>query len=239
MEAGTARVAERERVRVGELDLDEPAGDLTFQLVGAALGDQLPVVEHRDAVGELIGLLQVVRGEEDRDAVADQVANDPPHGATTPGVEAGGGFVEEDDPGIADQGHGQIEPAAHPARVGGGGLAGGLDQVEPVEQPGDPASAFGPFQMAEIGHQRQVLFAGQERVHCRELTRNPDHVAHSLGLARRVVAGNAHVARVGLDQRGQDVHRRRFAGAVGSQQREDRAACDLEVEAVQRHRLAE
>jgi hypothetical protein len=34
-----------------------PARDEALELIGRALGDQLPLVEHRDLVGQLIRLL--------------------------------------------------------------------------------------------------------------------------------------------------------------------------------------
>src|SRR5262249_43793736 len=57
-----------QRARVGEPEPDVPAGDHALELVGRALGDQRAVVKQRDPVGELVGLLQVLGGEEDRDA---------------------------------------------------------------------------------------------------------------------------------------------------------------------------
>jgi hypothetical protein len=73
------------------------------------------VVEHGDPVGELVGLLQVLGGEEDRDAAGDEIADDRPHRVAAAGIQAGRRLVEEDQPRIADQGHGQVEPASHTA----------------------------------------------------------------------------------------------------------------------------
>ena len=117
-----------------------------------------------------------------------------------------------------------------------GRLASRLDQLEPVEQLGDPPSPLRPFQVVEVGHQRQVLLAGQERVHRRELAGHSDHVAHGLSLASGVVTGDAHLSRVRLDQGGQDVHRRRLARAVGPEQREDRSGRHAQVDPVERRR---
>ena len=47
-----------------------------LQLVGRALGDDAAVVDDPDAVGELVGLLEVLRGEEDGHA---ELAVEPPH----------------------------------------------------------------------------------------------------------------------------------------------------------------
>ena len=127
------------RGRVGEAEPDVSAGDQPLQLLGGALGGDLAVVEHGDAVGEFVGLVQVLRGEEDGDAVGDELADDLPHVVAGARVEAGGRLVEEDDPRVADQGHGDVEAALHAAGVGGGGLLRGLDEVEALQQfGGDP-----------------------------------------------------------------------------------------------------
>ena len=47
--------------------------------------------------------------------------------------------------------------------------------------------------------------------------------AHPVGIGDDVVAGDADLAGVGRDQRGQDLHHRGLAGAVGAEQGEDRA----------------
>ena len=75
--------------------------------------------------------------------VGDEVADDVPHHASAARVEPGRRLVEEDDPRAADQGHRQVEPAAHAARVRRDRLVGGIDEVEPLEQLGDPTPALG------------------------------------------------------------------------------------------------
>ena len=61
-----------------------------------ALGDHPAVVDHRDAVGELIGLVEVLRGEQHGGADADHRAHDVPHLVAAARVEAGGRLVEEE-----------------------------------------------------------------------------------------------------------------------------------------------
>ena len=92
------------------------------------------MVDHHDAVGEMVGLLEVLRRQQDGDAVGDQAADDVPDGAAAARVQAGGGLVEEDEARIAHQPHRQVQLAAHPAGVGRGAGGGGLDQVEALEQ---------------------------------------------------------------------------------------------------------
>ena len=92
-----------------------PPGTSRLSSAGRALGDDPAVVEQRDAVGEPVGLLEVLRGQEDRDAAGDEVADDVPHRPAAARIEAGRRLVEEDDPRVADQRHRQVEPAAHAA----------------------------------------------------------------------------------------------------------------------------
>ena len=51
-------------------------------------------------------------------------------------------------------------------------------------------------------------------------------------LPHDVEAGDLGPARVGLQQRGQDAHRRGLAGAVGPEQAEDRTPLHAQVDAV-------
>ena len=139
VDPSSSRAAGVKALDVGELQPDVAAGHEPLELVGRALGDQPPVVEDRDAVGELVGLVQVLRGEEDRDAVGHQAADDVPHGAAAARVETRGRLVEEDDPRVADQGHREVEPALHPSGVVGDRLRGRVDEVELLQQFGDRA----------------------------------------------------------------------------------------------------
>ena len=58
------------RAAVGEAQLHRRAADPRLQLLGGAPGDDPAAVEHRDRVGQSVGLLEVLGGEEDRHAFA-------------------------------------------------------------------------------------------------------------------------------------------------------------------------
>ena len=88
-----------------------------FSSVGRAGGDDLAVVEQDDVVGERVGLLQVLGGEDQRGAAADQLAEHVPELVAAFRVEAGGRLVEEEDRGRGDEAGGEVEPAAHAAAV--------------------------------------------------------------------------------------------------------------------------
>src|SRR5690348_17177636 len=91
-------------------DLDPLASDLSLQLVRGAARDDAPAVNDRDRVGQRIGLFQVLRRQQQRDAFADQPSDDVPHPKAAPRVEPGGRLVQEKDPRISSQRARQVEP---------------------------------------------------------------------------------------------------------------------------------
>ncbi len=114
-------------VAIGGVDrdgLDRGAADLGLQLPRRALGDDRAAVDDPDAVGEHVGLLEVLRGEEDRDPVLLGQAPDllPQRGAALR-VEAGGRLVEEEQARLVHEREREVEPALHPARVASGPCA--------------------------------------------------------------------------------------------------------------------
>jgi len=68
------------------------------------------VVDDDDAVGQLLGLVEVVGGEQHGHAVGSQVGHDATDELAAGGVDAGGGLVEEGDLGAPDEGEGEREP---------------------------------------------------------------------------------------------------------------------------------
>jgi hypothetical protein len=199
------------------------ARDPALQLLRGADRHDGSVVQHRDAVGELVRLVEVLRGEEDRDALRDELADDRPHRAPAARVEAGGGLVEEDDSRRADQRHGEVEPAPHAAGVDGRELVRGVHQVEALQQLRDAAPAGVLAEVLQVRHQREVLGAGEQVVDRRELAGDAEEAAHRSRVGDDVVPGDVDLAGIGAEQRGQDLDRRRLAGAVRPEQREDGA----------------
>ena len=94
----------------------------------------LAVVHDADAVAELVGLLHVVRGQEDRLAVGVQLAEDLPQGDAALRVEAGGGLVEEQDGRAVHDRPGHHQPLRHAAGERHHRRLGPLGQVELHEQ---------------------------------------------------------------------------------------------------------
>ena len=141
--------------------------------------------------------------------------------------------VEEYDPRVVDERHRQVELAAHTTGIGRHQLLRRLRQVEPLQQAGDHPVGLAGAQPLEIGHQPQVLLAGQQLVHRGELAGHSDGRAYGLGLGRHIMAGDAYRAAVGLHQRGQHVDRRRLPRPIGAEQGEDRACGNIQIDAIE------
>ena len=114
----------------------------------------------------------------------------------------------------------------------------GVGQVELVQQLGGAAAARGPAQVVQVGHEEQVLLAGEQAVDGGELAGDADRGPDGVRVGGQVVAGDADLAGVGGDQGGQDLDGGGLAGAVGAEQREDRALGDGQVDAVEHDLVA-
>ena len=133
----TRRTTARASVLVGaggELQLQRRVADRRLQLVRRALGDLAAAVDDGDPVGELVGLVEVLRGQQHRAAVGDEAADRVPHLAAGARVQAGGRLVEEDQRRARDQACREVEPPAHAARELRDRPVGGLLEAELLEQ---------------------------------------------------------------------------------------------------------
>src|SRR5262249_2121094 len=77
--------------------LEGGAAGQALQLGGCAVGDDAAVVDHDNPVGEPVRLVQVLRRQEHRGAVPDQLPDDRPDALPAGRVEAGRRLVEEED----------------------------------------------------------------------------------------------------------------------------------------------
>ena len=92
--------------------LDEGAGG--GEQVGlGALGDDAAVADDDEVVGDDLDLVEQVGGQQDGAAAVGVAAQEVAHPADAGGVEAVGGFVEDEDLGVADEGGGDAEALAH------------------------------------------------------------------------------------------------------------------------------
>ena len=195
------------------------------------------VVDDGDDVAELLGLLQVVGGEQDGDALAVEAHHIVPELAAQLDVDAGGGLVEDQHRRVVHHRLGHHQPPLHAARERAHVGVGLVRQAERGEQlVGD---ALGPRHAVHAGLHVQRLARGEEDVGGDLLRHHADGGARVAGPLVDVAAPDGDRARGLLGQAREDVDEGRLAGAVGAEQAEDRAARDLQVDALQRvHRAA-
>ena len=125
-------VAERPLRRQREADLGR-AQVASAELLGRPDGDDLAGAHDRDAVGEVLRLVHVVRGQEDRLAELAQRADRRPRLTARGRVKPGRRLVEEDQLRVADERQRQVEPPPLTARQLLGAdvaLLGQLDELD-------------------------------------------------------------------------------------------------------------
>ncbi len=110
-------------------------------------------------------------------------------------------------------------------------LAGGVDEVELLEQFGHSGLRLLRSEVAKARHQQEVFLAVQELVDRRKLAGAANHGAHAVLVAHNVASVHERHATVWPQQRAEDVHGRRLAGAVRAEQggHGARAHCEVDV----------
>jgi hypothetical protein len=205
------------------------------ELVGRAVGDDAPAREDEDPLGQLLGLVEVVGGEQDRGAVevgepVDELVELPARVR----VEPGGRLVQEQQGRAADDAEGHVEAAALPAREGLDPLPGLRGEADHVEQLlGAPRLGVGPVVVGEVRHDVAHLPLA---VVAPLLEHDAEPGAPGLVAAGRVDAEHLHVAVGAAAEALEDLDGGGLAGAVGAEQGGDPAGFDLEVESGE-HRL--
>jgi hypothetical protein len=188
-------------------------------------------VEDRDPVGELFGLVQILRREQHRRAVLGEFLDGLPYLDTRLGIKPSRRLVEEDDLRILDQAHRNVEAAAHATRIRRHLPRGHVGQREALEQViRDRARVL---KVPQLGDQHQVLPPAEDLVDGRELSSEADRIPYVRSLHGDVEAVYAGRARVGLEQRREDLHDRGLACPVRAEQGENAARGHVEVHAAQ------
>ena len=90
---------------------DNVAGNRTLQLRGRAFGDDLAVVDDRHAVGQCVGLVEVMGGEKDGGAAVVHLHHLLPNAGTALRIETRSRLVEEEQLGVVHQAEPDVEPA--------------------------------------------------------------------------------------------------------------------------------
>src|SRR5256714_1638808 len=224
----------RARCRTVDAHGHHVAGHLALEVVGRALGDDLAVIHDGDPVAQRVGLFEVVRGDEDRHALAAQPPYLVPPVRAALRVEAGGRLVEEDDLRLVDDAERHVDPAALAARVGLALAVGELGELEASDRARGEFPGPGLGDPVEPGLQDQLLACGHGVPRAQSLGHVADPAADLTGGAAEVGTRDGGLPAVRHDQRGEHPQGGGLAGAVGAEEAEDLAFPHPEVDATDR-----
>ena len=190
--------------------------------------DQPAAGDDPHPVGQRLRLVEVVRREQHRGAqVVAQRPDQRPELPPRLRVEAGRRLVEEQQRGVADDAERHVEAAPLPTGQRPSARAGLLGQPDQFEH---------LVHVARIGVVRRLrlhlLAHGQLAVAAARLQHDAQLPLPVPAGRRRVLAQHPHLAGVAVPVALADLHRRRLAGAVRSEQREDLPAPEVEVQPV-------
>src|SRR5699024_7945000 len=220
-------------------DLQRTGTHPGLQLARCAFGDHRSLVDHREAVGELVSFLQVLGGQQDGGTGIHQGPDDLPDLVAAAWVDSGGRFVQEHQVRGHDQGTGDVQTAAHTAGVLLHRASRGIAEAEGLQQLAT-APAGGPGAQAhQPAEQHQVLQPGQVFVQGGELPGQGDPLPDGLRFGEHVVPQHSRSAGIGLQQGGEHPDRCGLTGPVGSEHAVDAAAPRLQDGSCDGERIAE
>ena len=153
-------------------DCDQFLLRATDQLAGRLVGDHPAVVDDRDAVAELLRLLQIMRGQHHGDAAIVQGADVGPQLLAQLDVDPRGRLVEHQHRGRVDHRLGDHQPPLHPARQRAGIGVRLVLEVDGAEQVHALPRALGDA--VQPGLDLQRLERGEEGIEQDLLVDDPD-----------------------------------------------------------------
>src|SRR3954453_14776774 len=114
--------------------LDLCGRDEPLELGKGSVHDDPALVEDRDAICELLGLVQVLGRQQDRRAEGGKLLHGLPHIDTALRIQPRRRLIEKDDRRAPDEAHRDVQAATHPARIGRAPPRAGVGQREALEE---------------------------------------------------------------------------------------------------------
>ena len=167
-----------------------PWPSLVDQLAARALGHEAAGVDDADAVAEPLGLLHVVGGVEDGEALAAQGLDALEDGVAALRVDADGRLVEHEELRPVQQADGDVGPALHAAGVGLDPVVGPVGQAHHLEDLVEAVGEDLALQPLEAAEEPQVVAGGEVLVEGEVLGHEADRGLGLDGVARHRVPGD-------------------------------------------------
>ena len=196
--------------------------------------DDAAFVDDGDVAAEALRLVKVVGSEDDSHAVFIDPGHEVPHGSADLDVHPGGGFIQNQQPGLVDQRPGDHQAALHAAGQRSGQFVAAVPEVQGLQVFLRPPLGLGARNAVIAGLVDQNVPALLEHVDVDFLGNHADAGLGGLPLAVQVVTEYRYVAGGLVDQRGDDSDGGGLARAIGTQQREKVALPHGQVDAPKR-----
>src|SRR5438552_7082894 len=194
----------------------------------------MAVVDDAEPVGEAVGLLHVLRRQEDSHPLLVEPAEVVPHRGAVLGIQAGRGLVEEQHLGMRNKGHREVQALAHSARVGPGAAVRRLFEVNRLQHLRDSPVPLLLREMIERALEAQVLSTRKFVVNPDFLGRISYDLADAGGILVYVDPVHKRGARRLLDERRDHLDRGGLPRSVRAEESENLAAADLERYSIDR-----
>ena len=217
-------------------DEDLAAGEAALDLGKEAVEHDAAIVDHQDAVAQLLDVGHLVGREHDGDALGAQLGDDVLHEPHVDRVQPAEGLVEHDEGGIVDERRGELDELAEPPAQLADPLVPVLLHAETLEQLVGTAQGAILRNALELGQIEQVRDDPQAAVETALLRQVADTLP-GLGGHRSVEYGD--LALVRLDDVEQHPDGRGLAGAVWADESDDLAGPDGEGDILDGCHIAE
>ena len=201
--------------------------------------DDLRLVHHDQPVAQLLGLVHVVRGQDDGHALLLEPVKAIPNQVPRLRVEAGRGLVEQEKAGLVDERTGDREPSFHATGEGLDFVFGAVLELDELEQLLRAGSRDVTRNIEVAGVGEQVFVDPEFHVERVGLGHHPQPRSDSRAVDHRIEAEHAKLATGRRRDAADHAHRRRLAGAVRSEEAERLAPLDVEVDRVDRDQFVE
>ena len=201
-------------------------GAAAGQFGGRAFGHLDTVVDDEHLVGQLLGFIHQVGGDQHRDPVGPQTIDQLPHHDPGVGVHAGSRFVEEHHFGTTHQRAGQGKSLLLPTRQSPVGGALGVDQSEVLQK---PVRVDGVRRVRRA--QAQHLSGPGARIRSATLEHHTDPASHLVVVGEWVQAEETHLTLVRGLKTLADLDGGGLTRSIRTENCQDLAALQFEVEA--------
>ena len=168
---------------------NRPRGKDRLQLLDRAVRGEPAGLNDRDAVA-VLRLVEVVRRDEDRDAGAGQIVDEPPELPARQRVHTAGRLVEEDDRRLVENRAAERKALAPAGRERAGQRVLATAKTGHVEHEGAPRGEPLAAQAVDAAEERDVLIDGQLLVEREALRHVADAALDAFGIAGDVDAAD-------------------------------------------------